>query len=690
MKIRRTISLTIVMALLFGLMLPGTGYAYTEKAATVNASSLNVRSQAGTGYSAVAKLSHGAGVTVINETTGTDGQRWYQIRFNQNGEKTGFVLGSFLKFPVNYTTDGNFESYLSAQGFPESYKVGLRQLHAQYPNWVFTAQQTNLDWNTVIQNESIVGRNLVSSGSISSWKSIADGAYNWDSGSWPGFDSSSWVAASEDIIRYYMDPRNFLDETYVFQFLNHSYDGSSQTKEGLQSLVSGSFLAGSTSAVSGGSSGTANPDDNSQGGNSQENGNPGGNTGSGSTGSGSGNTSSGYGPGYKNSGNTGNGTAGGSSEGSKVIGTSPPPQGTGPDVKLQGPSASRSKTGLPVVATGYGPGMSGGGAPAESGSGAVTAGSDTSYVDIIMNAGAQAGVNPYVLAAMMIQEQGTNGTGGSISGKVAGYEGYYNFFNIEAYQSGSMSPVQRGLWYASQSGNYGRPWNSVDRAIAGGATFYGNTYVKAGQDTFYLKKYNVQGSNPYKHQYMTNVQGAAGEGAKLSKAYSAALKQTGLEFKIPVFTNMPESPSGKPTGEGSPNNKLSGLSVSGFSITPTFHKDTQNYDLIVDPSVTAISISASPIDGTATVSGIGQISLSQGNNELKISVKAQNGAVREYVLRVVRQQNGQTGGGAASPQTGSGAAGPGVFGPGMAGGTGSGGSETSGENPGGTGAIVVP
>ena len=52
--------------------------------------------------------------------------------------------------------------------------------------------------------------------SISSWKSIADGAYNWDTSTWPGFDSSSYVAASSDIIKYYMDPRNFLDDKYVF------------------------------------------------------------------------------------------------------------------------------------------------------------------------------------------------------------------------------------------------------------------------------------------------------------------------------------------------------------------------------------------------------------------------------------------------------------------------------------------
>ena len=265
-----------------------------------------------------------------------------------------------------------------------------------------------------------------------------------------------------------------------------------------------------------------------------------------------------------------------------------------------------------------------------------------SYVDILMNAASKSGVNPYVLAAMILQEQGTNGTGKCISGTVAGYQGYYNFFNIEAYQSGSMDAISRGLWYASQSGSYERPWNSRDRAIIGGATYYGTNYVKVGQDTFYLKKFNVQGSNLYKHQYMTNIQAAAAEGAKLAEAYGTALKQSSLEFKIPVYNNMPSTACAKPVTDGSPNNKLSGLGVDGFALTPTFSRDVTSYDLIVNPSVTEVTVNAVPLSSTASISGTGTIQLQSGNNEITISVKAQNGTVREYQIHVVRQDNGPT------------------------------------------------
>ena len=116
-----------------------------------------------------------------------------------------------------------------------------------------------------------------------------------------------------------------------------------------------------------------------------------------------------------------------------------------------------------------------------------------------MKAASQSGVSPYVLAAMILQEQG-KGTSQLISGNHPTYPGYYNFFNVEAYQSGSMSPIEMGLRYASQSGSYGRPWDTVEKSIIGGAQNYGDNYVKAGQNTFYLKKFNVQGANLYKHQ----------------------------------------------------------------------------------------------------------------------------------------------------------------------------------------------
>lgn len=654
-------------------------YAYTERSATVNASSLNVRSGPGTSYSSVTKLSRNAAVTVINETTGSDGKLWYQIRFSGAGgaATTGYALSTYISFPVAYTHDADFESYLNAQGFPDSYKDSLRQLHAKYPSWVFIAQHTGLDWNTVIQNEGVLGRNLVGKNSISSHKSIVDGAYNWDNSTWTGFDGSAWVAASEDILRHYMDPRNFLDEVSVFQFMTHGYDASIHTRAGLESLLKGTFMEYNASVGAGGSNtGTGSP---------TPGGGPGGTSGGSST------VTVG-GPGSGGSGDPSGGTAGGVSGGTVVApsgdGTSSgssdasAPAGNQDQVSFEAPMASISRHDAPRVATpggsgviSGGPGVSGssGGSSEPSGSGAASMTGSVNYTDIIMNAASQSGVNPYVIAAMIIQEQGSDGHGNSIKGNYAGYTSVYNYFNVGSYASDGMGAVERGLWYASQSGSYGRPWNSPEASIVGGAQFYGTNYTNAGQDTFYLKKYNVQGSNLYKHQYMTNVDGAAAEGSIFAEAFSAELKNTALKFKIPVYTNMPASPCVKPTLDGSPNNKLGSIGAEGFVLTPTFNKDTVSYDLIVDHSVSSVNIYANALNSEATISGTGTIQLQSGNNDITITVKAGNGTLRQYVIHVVRQTNGPTynagignvTGGGAGISNPSGGSDPGSSGPGI-------------------------
>mgnify|MGYP002613690979 FL=1 len=658
-----------------GTMISGLSLAYAATgSATVNATTLNVRSTPGTTGSVVKKLAYGAAVTVVSETAGSDGKTWYKIQFSSgSGTQEGYVRSDYIKFPVSYSYDSTFENYLNSQGFPESYKVSLRTLHTEHPTWVFQAQKTGLNWSNVMAAEGAVGTNLVSKSSISSWKSTEYGAYDWNTGTWTGFDGSSWVAASKDIVAYYMDPRNFLNDTYVFQFLHHAYDSNAQTREGLTSLITGTFLEKTPESTT---AATQSVQETIGSGSSPVVNN------SGSTGtSGSLQQGESYGPGMST------GTSGGTSSGSSSGSTGS--QG----VSLEGPGSTVSSTisqrkvittALPEVE--YGPGMD-----ASSITDDNTGASNTSpvptgqtYVDIIMKAAAQTGVNPYVLGAMILQEQGT-GKSGSISGKTAGYEGYYNFFNVGAFASGSMSAITRGLWYASQSGSYGRPWNSIEKSIIGGATYYSENFLKNGQDTFYLKKFNVQGSNLYKHQYMTNVEGAAGEGAKLARAYTDAMKKQALVFKIPVFNNMPETACAKPTVNGSPNNKLSGITIDGYSLTPTFSKDTEKYDLVVDSSVSSVNIRATAIDSKATVSGAGTISLGSGTTIVKIVVKAENGDTRTYQVSIAKGNgNGSTT--VVSPSTGSsaGSQSGSTVGPGGSTGTSSSGS-TSGSSSGTSG-----
>lgn len=379
-------------------------------------------------------------------------------------------------------------------------------------------------------------------------------------------------------------------------------------------------------------------------------------------------------------------------------------------MRLEGPSASISKKQAGLLASsvviGAGPGSatsdnstsSGSASPSgSSGGGSQTPGTSAStgnassgvnYADAIMSAAQSSGVSPYVIAAMILQEQGRNGTGNSISGNYAGYTGYYNYFNVGAYASDGMGAVQRGLWYASQSGSYGRPWTTPEFSIAGGAQFYGTNYVKAGQDTLYLKKYNVQGSNMYKHQYMTNVDGAASEGSIFAEGFTSQQKNTALNFKIPIYNNMPETPCAQPTLSGSPNNKLKGLGVDGFTLTPTFNRDTYSYDLIVDHSVSNVTVSASAIDSKASIRGNGNVSLASGINDISVVVRAENGTERTYTIHVVRQAGGPTYNGGIGGGTSNGSSssvtmgGPGSSSAGISSGSSSSGVITAGPNGG--------
>ena len=492
-----------------------------------NPNGLTFRSGPGTSYSSIGWLAHGTTARILDEATASNGRVWYKMTVNG---KTGWASSLYIKVTQTIIRPSeDFESYLRGQGFPESYKPMLRELHAMYPNWVFEAQITNLTWDEVIKGESALGKNLVHESADSSWKSTQTGAYDWEKNEWKEFDSGGWVAASTEIIQYYMDPRNFLDSTNIFQFIKQSYNASAldatqlaQKKADLTNMVKGTYLAGACDG--------------------------------------------------------------------------------------------------------------------------------STYVDVIMNVAASTKVCPFTLASMMIQEQGTDGSGRSISGTVSGYEGYYNYLNIGAYKTDRFSSaVVRGLWYAKggddNSTSYGRPWNTRTKAITGGALYYGNNFVNVGQDTLYLKKFNVQGNNLYGHQYMTNVAGAASEGVHMSKAYDAKAREAALIFKIPVYKNLPATVSVKPSGDDNPNYMLKSLSVSGYSITPTFSMYETSYSLIVPNSVSSITVNAQAASSTTTVSGTGTKNLSVGTNAITVTTKAQNGSTRTYTISVVRQAASNTGGG---------------------------------------------
>jgi len=482
---------------------------------------LNVRSGAGTGYSKTGTVSYGDSLTILSETTDSSGAKWYKISC---GNVTGYVSAAYVQLTSSGSqgsSDADFESYMTKQGFPESYKPYLRKLHEQHPKWIFTAQKLGVNWNTALKEECVVGRNLVHSSALASWKSMEKGAYDFNGGYWYGLDGS-WVAASKEIIMYYMDPRNFLNDTYIFMFENQSYDPSYQTESGVKTILADTFMSGSY---------------------------------------------------------------------------------TCPDTKKK-----------------------------------------YTYSQTFMDAAKKSGVSPYHLASRCRNEQGVNGAPQSL-GTVKGYENYFNFFDIQAYATSTMTAAEMGCKYAKTTNpTYLLPWTNQYKSIVGGSIFLGTGYITKGQDTLYLQKFDmVDGGNGlYYHQYMTCVFGQANEAISLKNAYSQDILNSAMEFKIPVYNNMPDKLCPKPTSSGDNNNYLKSLSVSGTSISPKFDKFTASYTAKVNAEVSSVTVNANPLGKSAKVSGNGKVSLKTGENTVKVTCTAASGVKRTYTIKITRKAASQT------------------------------------------------
>lgn len=460
----------------------------------------------------------GTKVTILDTSNST----WYKIEVTYNGQNyTGYSASQYISIGQTSgsstpSDDADFETKLANEGFPESYKVMLRDLHAKYPSWEFKAVHTGLDWSQVVAgevNSSSSAKNLVQ-GTASlprySWRSTTVG-YNYKKDTWTPFDGSTWYAASDQLVTYYLDPRTYMYENYIFVFESLSYVDGMQTEAGVEAILSGTFMS-----------------------------------------------------------NT------------------------------------------------------------------VPTGESLTYAQLIVEAGKNSGVSPYHIASRIKQEMGSSGNVCAF-GNSTSYPGIYNFYNIGAYDGNDAAT--KGLAWAATEGSYGRPWNTPYKSILGGAQFLGTSYINVGQDTLYTQKFNVTNTSClFSHQYMTNVQAPASEALTVYNAYSNNnLLNSTLVFEIPVYGNMPETATSKPADAGNPNNWLESLTVDGYALTPTFDVNmTTEYTLTVSENISSINISASPVNKSASVSGTGTISLTEGSNLVSIVVTAQNGNTRTYNITVNR------------------------------------------------------
>ena len=141
-----------------------------------------------------------------------------------------FIILLFFVFFPSYSFCSTKLEGIDA--FPVSYQPYLKVLKQKHPNWNFIALYTDLDWNYVIDNENIFGKNLVPISYHDNWKNTKNGEYNVEV-------DKGWVDSSRKAVEYTMDPRNFLNEVRIFQFEILSYDEKTNNLDGIEKILYG-------------------------------------------------------------------------------------------------------------------------------------------------------------------------------------------------------------------------------------------------------------------------------------------------------------------------------------------------------------------------------------------------------------------------------------------------------------------
>ena len=194
----------------------------------------------------------------------TEQDVWYQVQYWLDGVAgTGYVQSYYLAYsdedwiaweeqylrPILESGRGygrsaygiNTYSMITAvadtsdiSAFPISYQSALKSLKNEHPNWIFVPLNTGLDFNTSVSKE-MGAKSLIQ-------KTTGNVEKGWVGDPCP--TESGWNYATDSAVAYHMDPRNFLTETYIFQFEQLTFNASYHTTSAVQTFLNGTFMKG--------------------------------------------------------------------------------------------------------------------------------------------------------------------------------------------------------------------------------------------------------------------------------------------------------------------------------------------------------------------------------------------------------------------------------------------------------------
>lgn len=158
-----------------------------------------------------------------------------------------YILSSILiqnkSLAVTQSTSTDINSIDSSK-YP-GIKEKIQALQKKYPNWKFKILYTGLDFNEVIANEY--------TGHGKSPKNLIYKSANYQ-GAWICsickeriYDNGNWRCASEEAIKYMMDPRNSINESDIFQF--EELTKTETDINTIKNMTTGTFLAGYEQAI---------------------------------------------------------------------------------------------------------------------------------------------------------------------------------------------------------------------------------------------------------------------------------------------------------------------------------------------------------------------------------------------------------------------------------------------------------
>lgn len=482
--------------------------------------SLNTDSKVYSGWkkdsSEIVTLPAGSYVYITSVVCVEEEPRWAHVIFDINE----YCYEGYIPFEVlSVSYDANLMAADETQAFPADYQSALNALHQAHPNWVFKPVYVGDTFDYAVgQQMAVASRALVSTYYNECFRSMLDRDYNWQTNTWKQWEPG-WAGASEETVRYYMDPRNFLNENDIFMFESLIYE-KYQTQGAVEAALANTFM-----------------------------------------------------------------------------------------------------------------------------SNAKVPGAEYTYAWLFCWIGEKYNINPVALASRVRQEQGA-GTSDLISGKYAGYEGLYNYFNIQATGSSRDQIVQNGLKEAKTGSTMMLPdgtvssgsWDTPTKALIGGSLKFANLYILKNQNTLYAQKFDYDGqyNGKYWHQYMTNIMAPYSEGNQVRRSYTnSGQLGNSFVFLIPVYEERPVS-SPKPQERKNQNSCLKSLTVNDQEVITAFDKTQKDFYYSVGENTVYANVIVKTASSSATLkfSNIG--SMSHKVEVSTITVTAEDGTQTQYRLFVGR------------------------------------------------------